>query len=289
MPSKIDKILQISGKFKGLNDNLEASLSYPNACYKHFYPIIELMVQILCRYKLFSDGLLQSSVKLTVLLLPFILGSRIAAQEEDKGIDTLYGFDPLLYNGPYYTYKIPVDAKGSPFFWDGFEKGSIAIMDKTYHDLDLNFDAYNQVLLLKYVNHEGVANIIEVSGSWLGKFSVGTAEFELVQRTEGRPALCQLIASDSVKVRYFWKKELKLDNVFGTPVYVFSRPIREQFLLVNHKNLYYKSNKEFIKAFDLSIQMNISNYIKNNKIKVAKASDAVMTELVGYCNNQINP
>jgi hypothetical protein len=281
--------LQISGKFKGLNDNLEAYSSYLNTCYKYFYPVIELSVQKLCIYKLFSDGLLQSSLKLTVLLLPFILSGRVAAQEECKGIDTLYGFDPLLYNGPYYTYKIPGNAKGSPFFWDGFKKGSITIMDKTYHDLDLNFDAYNQVLLLKYVSHEGVANIIEVSGSWLRKFTVGTAEFEIVQHTEGRPVLCQLIASDSVGIRYFWKKELKLDNVFGTPVYVFSRPIREQFLLVNHKNLYYKRNKEFIKAFDLSIQMKIGNYIKINKIKVAKASDAVMTELVAFCNTQIKP
>jgi hypothetical protein len=77
--------------------------------------------------------------------------------------------------------------------------------------------------------------------------------------------------------------------VFGTPVYVFSRPIREQFLPVNQKNLYYRRNKEFIKAFDLSIQMNISNYIKNNKITVARASDTVMAELVDFCNTQINP
>jgi hypothetical protein len=236
-----------------------------------------------------SKGFCQIPVILTVLIWLCLSANPAAAQVNMKGIDTLYGFDPLLYNGTYYTYKIPRNSKGNPFFWeDGFEKGSITILGRTYRDLELNYDAFNQVLLMKYVDHDGATNILEISGSWLGKFSVGASDFELIRQEEEHAAICQFISSGSVTVRYFWKKDLKLDNVFGTPIYEFSRPKREQVLYVNQKKLNFKNNREFIKGFEPPVQMKISNFIKSNKIKVAKSSDAVITQLVAFCNTQIS-
>lgn len=222
-----------------------------------------------------------------LLLIPF---SRAVGQDNHNGVDPVYGFDPVLYNGRYYTYKTPVNAKGTPFLsQNGFEKGCITVMDKFYQDLELNYDIYNQVLVLKYINPEGESIIFEVCESRLNSFSIGPSEFELVRRADGRQAICQFFKSGSVKVQYFWKKDLKLDNVLGVPSYSYLKPVREQILIVKNKESGFKNNRDFIRSFDPSVQVKIGNYLKNNRIKLKKVTDKVMMELLNFCNAQINP
>ncbi len=211
-----------------------------------------------------------------------------AAQSASSGIDTIYGSDPLLFNGRQYIYQIPPGSSGNPFLsGPEFHKGWITIADRQYQHLDLNYDIVNQVLLLKYLDQAGYTIVIEVSESWLTSFGIGTSEFEFI-RQNNLPFIYQVIQSENVKVRYHWQKELKLENVMTSAAYAFIGPIKTSLLVIHGTEYEYKKNRDFVKAFDPAIQIRISKYLKNNKIKVNKASDTSVRALVNFCNTLIN-
>ena len=211
-----------------------------------------------------------------------------AAQSASSGIDTIYGSDPLLFNGRQYIYQIPPGSAGNPFlFGTEFQKGWITIADRQYPHLNLNYDIVNQVLLLKYLDQAGFTMVIEVSESWLTRFGIGAAEFEFI-RQNNTPIIYQVIQSENIKVRYHWQKELKLENVMTNAAYAFLDPRKTSFLVIHGTEYEYKKNKDFVKAFDPAIQIRISKYLKNNKIKVNKAPDASMRALVNFCNTLIS-
>jgi hypothetical protein len=235
------------------------------------------------------DIMFRSTLKIffsLLLLSPFLSAT---AQQDHAGIDTIFGFDPVLYNGRHYTFA-PRTTSGNPFLFEsGFEKGWIKVMDRTYSNLNLNYDIVSHVLLLKYVNHEGSTIILEISQSWLNAFGIGSSRFELRPVPGAQPIIYQAIGNKPVGILYYWKKELKLDNVLNTPSYIFSKPERTNTLRINGKEVPYSRNREFINAFNPSIQVKVSNYIRNNKIKVKKAPDQTMEELLNYCNTLILP
>jgi len=67
--------------------------------------------------------------------------------------DHVYGLDPALYNGRIYTYAAPRNTTGDPFLSGAdYCKGHITIEGKIYDGLNLNYDIFNQQILLKYDN-----------------------------------------------------------------------------------------------------------------------------------------
>jgi hypothetical protein len=211
-----------------------------------------------------------------------------AAQYASSGIDTIYGSDPLLFNGRQYIYQIPPGSSGNPFLsGPHFQKGWITIAERQYQHLDLNYDIVNQVLLLKYIDQSGYTMVIEVSESWLTSFGIGTSEFEFIRKND-KPLIYQVFNSENVNVRYYWQKELKLENVMTNAAYAFSGPRKTSLLVIHGTEYEYKKNRDFVKAFDPASQTYISKYLKNNKIKVNNASDASMRALVNFCNTLIN-
>jgi hypothetical protein len=211
-----------------------------------------------------------------------------AAQSASSGNDTIYGSDPLLFNGRQYIYQIPPGSKGNPFLsGPEFKKGWVTIGDRQYPQLDLNYDIVNQVLLLKYIDQAGYTIVIEVSESWLTRFGIGTSEFEIVRKND-KPMIYQVFGSGNVDVRYLWHKELKLENVMTTAAYAFIGPRKTSWLVIQGTEYEFKKNRDFVKAFDPASQPFVSKYLKNNKIKVNSASDASILALVNFCNTLIN-
>lgn len=223
---------------------------------------------------------------LIFLLYPL---NRVSAQQNLSATDTLFGFDPVLYNGRQYTYKPPRNSTGHPFLFDDFQNGWVIVMDRIYSDLSLNYDIMNQSLLLKYKDNAGATVVIEISDSWLNSFGIGSSVYELQEQGLMHPVIYQVIKNGSVKVLYHWQKELNLENVASIPAYAFSKPKRTSTLNINGKEFAYENNREFIKAFNDDIEVRVKYYIRVNKIKVKKSSDNAIRSLVNYCNTLLNP
>jgi hypothetical protein len=220
-----------------------------------------------------------------IYIFLFISISGVVAQHNKISIDEVYGSDPLLYNGRVYRFFPPLNTLGNQFFADPqFEAGSVTIRGVVYTSLKLNYDIYNQQLILEYKNNLGATSLIVVSDAWLENFSFKGLNFEMITLQDTIKRIFQVLGTGPNKILFSWKKALDLESSYGSKNHAFSKPKKEMNLLTGNKILKYWNNKSFYYLLAPEIKTNVKDYIHRHKIKVKKASDQTMTELIYYCN-----
>jgi len=214
------------------------------------------------------------------------LVSQVSAQQKGAVADEIYGSDPLLINGKYYTFFPPLNTGGNQFFADPqFEPGSVTIRGVTYTDLLLNYDIYNQQLILKYKNNIGAANLIILSDAWLEKFSIKGIDFEMIPVQDTLKRAFQVLGSGTSRILYYWRKDLKLDSFYGAKNHIFSDAMKEMDISTDNRIMRYWNNKSFYSVFGVANSLAVKEYLRKRNINVKKANDKVMTELIYYCNS----
>lgn len=197
----------------------------------------------------------------------------------------IYGMDPLLYNGILYKSFYPEKVKGDQYLASGsYVKGEVTIRGVKYKNLDLNFDIYKQELLLKYLNSNNAFNVIMVSKAWLEDFTIGSKRFEFYSTPETANRIYQVLGKNSIKLLYYWKKDLELDNTtYGNSNLCFTAKKQQNVLLSKSLKRFY-NNRSFVHLFAKEKQTHIKKYLRQNKIKVNKEQDQAMEELINYCS-----
>lgn len=220
------------------------------------------------------------------LLLLLAFSSIFAfAQATDDNFDRIYGFDPLLYNGRVYSFFPQPGTGGTQFLFDSFDTlGSVRLRGIDYSNLTLNYDIYNQQLVMKYLNNTGSTNLIEISEAWLDMFVLGGCHFETVKAADTTKRIYQVLGNGAEKILYYRSKELLIDNLKTSAIHYFSQTNREMYVLANDCLLKYRNNKGFVAAFDPSKREEIKKRLRKQKIKVRRANDFIMNELINYCN-----
>jgi hypothetical protein len=223
--------------------------------------------------------------RLVISLLFIFKLSCISAQQFRTGVDDVYGFDPSLYNGREYAFFPPLNTGGNQYFsGTGFESGSAKIRGVTYNALILNYDIYNQQLILKYKNSLDVPTLIIISDAWLESFSIKGLNFEIISSQDTLKRIYQVLGSGPNRILYYWQKKLKLNSNEGSKNYFFSDAKKEMNVYSDNRILRYWSNKTFCSLFTTENKIALKEYLRKNKINVKKASDIIMTELILYCN-----
>jgi len=220
------------------------------------------------------------------LLLLFILSgiNSAIAQPVIESDDPIYGFDPLLYNGRVYHYLPERGTGGNQYLVDQFDaNAAITLRGVTYSNQTLNFDVYNQKVVLKYNNATGSTNLIEISGAWFESFDINGRHFEIETDADTNRRIYQVLGSGSDKVMYALKKDKLLYNRPISGSYYFSKVLRTTYVFTGKRMVKYSGNRNFISAFSPQKQELIKEYLHKNKINVKKASDSVMTDLINYC------
>ena len=114
-----------------------------------------------------------------LLLLTAVSSINAFAQASSVNHDPVYGFDHLLYNGKVYSFYPLPGTGGTQYLFDTFDSlGSITVRGVTYTNISLNYDIYNQLLILKYKNAFGSQSMIEISYAWLEKAIIWGINFE---------------------------------------------------------------------------------------------------------------
>jgi hypothetical protein len=219
-----------------------------------------------------------------IYLLTAVLG--VNAQQTGIISDMIYGSDPLLINGRYYTFFPPLSTGGNQFFsGPQFETGCVTLRGVTYEDLLLNYDIYNQQLILKYKNKIGADNLIILSDAWLEKFSFKGVNFETISIQDTIRRIFQVLGTGTVRILYYWRKNLTLDNSFGAKNHIFSAARKEMNVLSGTHIFKYRNNKNFCSIFGGEKGIEVREYLRKHNINVRRAVDRTMTELIYYCNS----
>lgn len=226
--------------------------------------------------------LLQLSTILAVLCLQL---SSAAFAQNSNGIDQVYGFDPLLYNGKVYYFYKP-GTGGSQFLLTDFDiSGRVTIRGVSYFNLAINYDIYNQQLILKYINQVGSTSLIILSEAWLENFMMGDKDFCLISDADTSRRIYQVIGEGSVKVLYYRTKELLLDNFKNGGMHYFSEPKCSRYIYRDSIMVNFSNNRSFLKTFEKENQMLIKKFLHEQKINVKNADDHSMKQLINYCNS----
>ena len=226
------------------------------------------------------------SIKILLLLfLLFSFSVTLISQDAITILDQVYGLDQILYNGKKYNYYLPIGTKGHQYLVSPvYIAGSLTLKEKCYHDINLNYDIFNQQLLLKYQDENGATKIIEVSKAWIKSFQLGNMKFEYLSM-EKKPRYFQVLGEGEVRILFYWRKSFDLEGSIGSYYYTFSKPIRDSFVLKNGQLKPFNTNQGFIRIFDPAHRPEIKSYMRKNKVRVKKASDQAMSEMINFIGN----
>lgn len=203
-----------------------------------------------------------------------------------NNIDSIYGLDPLLHNGRNYSFSLSYETVGHPFIHTkNYEPGYIVIRDEKFENILLNYDIYNQEVILKYQDIHGANNLIKLSKAWLRMFYLRNNEFVLMKTEDGQQGFFKVIGSESLKVLYSWQKKMSLSNVAGKSNYQFSEPVKTMYLFKNEEFFRFRNNKSFLAYFDPGKRDSIKKYLTENGINVKRVSDENMLNLITFCSH----
>jgi|WetSurMetagenome_2_1015567.scaffolds.fasta_scaffold197863_1 hypothetical protein len=223
---------------------------------------------------------------LSKLLLIVLATSGANAQSSLMSPEQTYGLDPLLHNGSFYSYHIPSDTQGTPYFnGPDFVEGTVTLRAITYDHLSLKYDVLNQLLIFQYQTETGGAQHIVLSDAWMEAFSLGKIHFELFALQDTLKQIYQVMGSGSRRILYAWSKERTLDNTTGASHFVFTKLKKKAYLLSHQTIVPYKNNKSWTLLFEEGKQSLIKKHLAQQRINVKTANDQVMTELITYCNS----
>ena len=213
--------------------------------------------------------------------------SGLVSQVPFPGPDEIYGPDPLLYNGKKYTYFLPSSAIGHQYLsTTDYSFGSVTIRGKHFKAVLLNYDIYNQQLLLKFTNTTGGTSIIELSKAWLESFQFEGKDFICLGQAED-VIFYQVLGNDEARFLYLWRKDFKVEQGTGKGVFTFSTPKKSAFLMSHGEVMPFSGNRSLLKLFQEGERTGIKNYLKTNNLRVKTASDKEMADLANYISQTI--
>ncbi len=206
----------------------------------------------------------------------------LIAQDSVANPDKSYGLDQKLCNGKKYIYSPPPGTLEHQYLASReFMDGSVTIHGKTYDEINLNYDIFNQQLLLKYESDSGGTKILEVSKAWLTAFRIGTRNFEYLN-LEDNPRFFQVLGEGPVRILYFWRKNLGLDVTIENSRYIFGSAVRESYVLLNGRLETFSTRRSLISLFDRKLRPEIKSYMRKNKIRMRRSSDQEMAKMITY-------
>ncbi len=222
---------------------------------------------------------------IAAIIIGFGFQSEMAAQSPENGKTDVFGLDPLLYNGCYYSYFPPPGTIGTPFMESSdFVKGTVKVRGVMFEGLNLNYDVYHQQLVLKYNDAIGAVSQIVISDAWLEGFSLGDMVFKVVQASDTSKKIFRVTGSGPYYILEYLSKSVALDNQVSSRNYRFSNLKIYRYLQTDAGMKPFSGNKSFLSLFTAEKQLLLRKYLRENRIRVRKCSEQELQRLVNYCN-----
>ena len=207
----------------------------------------------------------------------------LAEYEELKSqAENKFGPPAELLNGEKYYYPYSTSI-GNPFLQVS-GNGSLQIDGTVYRDQQLKYDIYNQLLVLEYRDQSFAPVSIVVGMERLDSFTIGGLSFKKYRDPEGNMQYGQVVYEGRYSLIYFWRKTYSPELGNGGKQYEFSESMRTSVILSDQHRYPYKGNRSFIRVFPKGDREQIKQEIKNQRIRVKKATDREMKAIMEKIN-----
>ena len=231
----------------------------------------------------------------TIILVFFPFFRQLAGQTIDISettkywrtlFDNYYGPDHNLINGIKYIDYRP-NSTGHPFLGENkIYPGTVIINQRTYNDLDLKYDIYTQELILRYIDFSGAYNYIMLNKEFISEFIIGDHYFKQYVHTDGGGAqFYEVIASGEITCLWYWEKNMTHSVISVSDYYNYMPESKKTFLLIGDDFYEYTGTRSFLRQIPELIKEEVRNYVRSKRIRVGRASESQMIQLISYCNN----
>lgn len=219
------------------------------------------------------------------LLLLSVNQPGVLAQNVNIINNAVSGPDPLLFNGRFYSFFLIPGTIGSPFLIDAeFRQGSVTIRGETFTGVSLNYDVYNQQLVMRYHDDLGAVNQIVISDAWLEGFTLSNMQFRVMHTNDTTARIFRVLGSGPDFILEYQSKSVSLDNQLGSRNYRFSDLKINRFLQTNEGIWGFNGNKSFLALMPGEKQMLIRKYLNENRVRLRKCTDSELLELINFIN-----
>lgn len=204
--------------------------------------------------------------------------------------DKKYGIDQQLANGIYFedTYR---GANGHPYLLlDQFTPGRVTYYGKVYANVPLKYDLYGQQLLISH-QADALAFTSILASQFVEGFSLYGLQFKKMVLQDEQPAYYQvIIETEAVQCYYAWfrirHEKIGENNI---KLYSFTGDQQRRYLVMDGETYRYYNNWTFTRIFDPSLRRDIRSFLRKHDLKIQKATDGQVREVISYGAQLIHP
>jgi hypothetical protein len=230
---------------------------------------------------------------LSILYLQFFQNKALSAQvsnESEKGFFELKEhFDHL--NGPDYNllngrqYNLPYTGTSHPYFnSDRYRFGSIVLNGESYDSVLINYDIYDQQLILQVPGNISGQNMkVVLNRELIDHFQIDGRLFRLMAFPETGTSFFQVVGSGDISCLLLWEKKLYRSPSSGITGNKFLKQSRAIYLQKEDQLFPVNSRSSFTAIFDEAYREEIQGFLHREKIRFRSASDKKLAELMNFC------
>ena len=199
--------------------------------------------------------------------------------------DSIYNRDPSLYNGIIFSDIYTRSVAGTQFFKENsFKRNDLGLKDKVFEQEYINYDVYNQKLLLTYLDDNYAQKMIELPIENVTFFKIDDSYFEVLIDPENNYKIYEVFEVKEGKLLVNWTKYMKKNSSTGKYSYRFSDIQRQVWLLKNEEYFRIKNNKTFLTYIADNQNIEVQKYFKSTKFKIQKADSIALRKFIQFLN-----
>lgn len=193
-----------------------------------------------------------------------------------------HGFDQRIINGILYYNKY-YRVLNHPYY-SGEESfpGTVILSGKSYDDVQINYDIYEQHLVLEYQGlSEGLFKII-ISPRYTDAFQLAGNYFEKLTMDDRGPLFYQVITVNDLSLYIHWEKQKMVTSNNLQHPYFFTDPKQSYFLSISDKLFPFSNKKAFVHLFSGVSKKDIRRYMRRSSIRFSDASPDKLAGLLEF-------
>ena len=217
-------------------------------------------------------------------------GNQEAQSQFSSGLsDSLFGPDPLLYNGSIYDYLPPYGTAGTHYLFEFPDSSaSVVIRGKLYTGLIINYDIFNQAVVMTYTRPDGGVTLVSLSKAWLEQFQVHGRIFRLdTAQDHIARRIFEISGNGALSVYTFWSCDIALKSSAGTTNWAFSTAKAQQYLHHQQGSCAFGTRRSFLKCFPAQARNDLRSFMKREEMRMRSISAAEWEKLLQFAEHKL--